>query len=51
MSLFGDFVLQVSACYGHHQAALKNMNIETVLSEREGLPLHNGVKIYSILYL
>jgi hypothetical protein len=51
MSLFGDSELQVSACYGHHQAALKNMNTETQLPEREGLPLHNGAKIYSILYI
>jgi hypothetical protein len=27
------FELQVSACYGHHQAALQNMNIETELLE------------------
>jgi hypothetical protein len=50
ISLFGDIELQVSACYGHHQAPLKNMNIETLLSEMEGLPLHNGAKIYSIVY-
>jgi hypothetical protein len=25
------FELQVSACYGHHQAAVKNMNTETLL--------------------
>jgi hypothetical protein len=41
ISLFGDFELQVSACYGHHQATLNIMNIETLLSEREGLQLHN----------
>jgi hypothetical protein len=38
ISLFGDFELPVSACYGHSQAALKNMNIETLFSERKGLP-------------
>jgi hypothetical protein len=27
------------------------MNIETLLSEREDLPLYNGVKIYSIVYI
>jgi hypothetical protein len=31
ISLFGDFELQVSACYGHHKAPLKDMNIETQL--------------------
>jgi hypothetical protein len=51
ISLFGDSELQVSACYGYHQAPLRNMNIETPLSEREGLPLHNGVKIYIIIYI
>jgi hypothetical protein len=51
MSLFGDFELQVSACYGHHQVPLNNTNIETALSEREGLPLHDGVKIYSTAYI
>jgi hypothetical protein len=51
ISLFGDFVLKVSACYGDHQAILKNMNIETLLAGSEGLPLHNGAKIYSILYI
>jgi hypothetical protein len=44
------FELQVSACYGRHQAPLENMNIETVLSERGGPPLHNEAKIYSIVY-
>jgi hypothetical protein len=39
MSLFGDFELQVSACYGHHEAPLTNMNIETVRSGREGTDL------------
>jgi hypothetical protein len=38
ISLFGDFELQVSACYGRHQAAVKNMNIKTPLSEREAFP-------------
>jgi hypothetical protein len=51
ISLFRDFELLVSACCGHHQASLKNMNIETLLSEREGLPVHNGTKIYSIVYI
>jgi hypothetical protein len=51
MSLFEDFELHVSACYGHHQAPLKNVNIETLLSERIGLPPHNGIKIYSIVYI
>jgi hypothetical protein len=46
ISLFGDFELQVSACNGHHQVALKNMNMETLLLEREGLPPHSGIKIY-----
>jgi hypothetical protein len=35
--LFGDFQLQVSACYGHHQALLKNMNMAILLSEGEGI--------------
>jgi hypothetical protein len=51
ISLFGDSELQVLATYGHHQAPLENMNTETQLSEREGLPVHNGAKIYSILYI
>jgi hypothetical protein len=51
ISLFGDFELQVSACYGPHQIPLKNVNIETLLSEWEGLPLQNGAKIYSIVYI
>jgi hypothetical protein len=25
-----------------------NVNIETVLSGREGLPIHSGAKVYSI---
>jgi hypothetical protein len=44
ISLFGDSELQVSACYGYHQAPLQNMNTETLLSEGEGLPLHSGLK-------
>jgi hypothetical protein len=27
------------------------MNNETQLPEREGLPLHSGVKLYSIVYI
>jgi hypothetical protein len=49
--LFGDFELLVSACYGHHHTPLKNMNIATLLSEGEDLPLHSGAKIYSIVYV
>jgi hypothetical protein len=51
ISLFGNFELQVSACYDHHEAPLKLTNIETALSEREGFPLHDGVKIYSTVYI
>jgi hypothetical protein len=46
ISLFGNFELQVSACYGHHQAHLKNMNIKTLLSEREDLPFCENLFIY-----
>jgi hypothetical protein len=48
--LIWRFELQVSACYGHHQAALQNTNTETRLSERGGLPLHSGLK-YTLFYI
>jgi hypothetical protein len=39
------FELQVSACYGHHEAPLKSINIETLLAETEGLQKNKFYKI------
>jgi hypothetical protein len=51
ISLFGDFELQVSACYGHHQAAQKYMNVKNSTFQRgEGFPLHSGLKYTICIY-
>jgi hypothetical protein len=47
MSVYFETELPVSACCGHHQAPVQNVNIETLLSESEGLPLHSGAKMCS----